>query len=657
TTSPQGATRPEATSACYCSRRSGIVMEGLSAVSENDADNDVDDQIGSCLSLDNPISFFLFAGAGSGKTRSLVKALQHIRSKSGIRLRLHSQKIGVITYTNAACDEINQRLDFDSLIEVRTIHSFIWTQIQGLHADIKKWLKESLHEEIAALVEKNRTGRAGTKTALEREKSIESKKKRLDGLDDIVRFTYNPNGDNRGRDSLNHSEVIKIGADFLTNKSLMQTILVSKFPILLIDESQDTNKLLMDAFLRVQAQHHKHFCLGLFGDTMQRIYADGKVDLGKNLPVSWAKPVKKMNHRCPHRIVKLINKIRFAVDEQEQTPRTDKSQGCVRLFILPSNVVDKVEAEQEVRERMARVTNDERWTGANADVKCLLLEHHMAARRMGFWEMFEPLYQVDSLKTGLLDGSLAALRIFSQLVLPLVKAKQVGNEFVAAAIVRKYSPLLDRATLKAAGADQLLHLRKARSATEQLMTLWSNNGNPLFVDILGCIVKSGLFEIPESLHPIAYGKEIKPANGSGSIEAADYDETLDALEKFIQTPFAQIEGYSAYVNGMARFDTHQGVKGREFSRVFVVMDDDEARGFLFSYEKLFGAKDKTSTDLENELARKETGIDRTRRLFYVICSRAKESLALVAYSSNPSKIRDHVIRESWFEEQEVEILA
>ena len=32
---------------------------------------DADDEIQRCLSLDSPVSFFLYAGAGSGKTRSL----------------------------------------------------------------------------------------------------------------------------------------------------------------------------------------------------------------------------------------------------------------------------------------------------------------------------------------------------------------------------------------------------------------------------------------------------------------------------------------------------------------------------------------------------------------------------------------------------------
>lgn len=54
----------------------------------------------------------------------------------------------------------------------------------------------------------------------------------------------------------------------------------------------------------------------------------------------------------------------------------------------------------------------------------------------------------------------------------------------------------------------------------------------------------------------------------------------------------------------------------------VILDDEEALGFLFSYKKLFGAKEPTTTDKQNEW--KETSIDRTRRLFYVTCSRAEK---------------------------------
>jgi DNA helicase-2/ATP-dependent DNA helicase PcrA len=160
--------------------------------------------------------------------------------------------VGVITYTNAACDEIKSRVEFDPLIEVSTIHSFVWLLISGFQADIRSWLKQKLANDIAELQEERSKGRPGTKAATAREQSIQSKQKRLDGLDKVRKFIYSPTGDNRGRDSLNHSEVIEMGAHFLTNKPLMQRILVNKFPILLIDECQDTNKQLMEALLKVQ---------------------------------------------------------------------------------------------------------------------------------------------------------------------------------------------------------------------------------------------------------------------------------------------------------------------------------------------------------------------------------------------------------------------
>ena len=105
--------------------------------------------------------------------------------------------------------------------------------------------------------------------------------------------------------------------------------------------------------------------------------------------------------------------------------------------------------------------------------------------------------------------------------------------------------------------------------------------------------------------------------------------------------------------GEGAFDTHQGVKGREFKRVLVVMDDEEAGGFLFSYEKLFEVKSPTKNDIDKLAKGEETGVDRTRRLFYVTCTRAEDSLALVAYSNNPELLKQNVINKGWFNEGEI----
>ncbi|RGP35120.1 UvrD-helicase domain-containing protein [Pseudotabrizicola alkalilacus] len=631
-------------------------------VDDDIVDSAVDEELYACSDLDSPKSFLLFAGAGSGKTRSLVSLLERLRTEKGRRLWLGRRKVRVITYTNAACDEINRRLGFDPLIEVSTIHSFCWSLIETFHTDIREWLRTTIQQEISELRALAARGRAGTKAAIDRELSITSKERRLARLDDIRTFTYSPTGDRQGRGALGHSEVLAIAADFLIQvDGILPEILVNQYPILLIDESQDTTRRLMDAFLTVQAANRERFCLGLFGDMMQRIYADGKVGLAEALPDDWARPAKVMNHRCPPRVVQLINKIREIVDGQQQRPRTDKPEGTVRFFVLGSNTTDKRDAEARIADRMAQITGDQEWISTPASYKTLTLEHHMAARRAGFFQLFEALQQDDSLRTGLLDGSLPSLRLFTNDVLPLVQALRVNDAFAVAALTRQRSPLLSAAALKAAGDKQEDLLAEIQTAVSCLAALWSDaNASPTFLEVLQVVSKFRLFEIPELLTNIlrrihAAGPDVAP---SAEDEAADpQDTTTVALQNFLMTPFEEIGPYADYVSGLASSATHQGVKGLEFPRVMIVIDDEEARGFLFSYEKLFGAKGKSDTDAKNEAEGKETAIDRTRRLFYVTCSRAEQSLAVAAYSANPAAVRETVIRQGWFSEDEVEMLA
>jgi len=98
-------------------------------------------------------------------------------------------------------------------------------------------------------------GRPRPRPRRNRRIKIASKTRRSALLDEIRSFTYSPTGENRGRDTLAHAEVIKIATDFLLTKPTMQHILVGGYPFLLIDESQDTNGPLMDAFFAVQATH------------------------------------------------------------------------------------------------------------------------------------------------------------------------------------------------------------------------------------------------------------------------------------------------------------------------------------------------------------------------------------------------------------------
>lgn len=618
--------------------------------SDNSHDASADQTIRDCLALDNPKSFFLYAGAGSGKTRSLVNAIRDLLEKQGRQLVLTGRKVAVITYTNAACDEIKQRLEFDPRIDVSTIHSFAWSLIGGYDNDIREWLDARLLEDIAELEEKQKKGRAGN-ASIERAQSIESKTRRRAMLGEIQRFIYSPTSDNRTRDALNHSEVIAMTADFLIQKAGLRRQLVTRYPILLIDESQDTTKRLMDAFLLIQDSFSEQFCLGLFGDTMQRIYADGKVGLAEAIPSNWARPRKVMNHRCPKRVVALINKIRADDGSQEQKPRSDALGGFVRLFLISEDVTDKNEVEAKASARMAELTGDQAWIGEQADVKTLALEHMMSARRFGFEHFFEPLYGYEPMRTGLLDGSGRGLGFFTREFLPLATALVSEDRFSIASVIRRTSPLLDRRRLADAGDRQKELLAAADLACDGLHELLSAQTPPTLRKILRYIAETNLFDIPDVLQPFVPEHDDAPDESDD-----DAKSELGAWRMALNASFQEIEKYDRYVRGVSQFDTHQGVKGLEFPRVMVVISDAEARGFLFNYSKLMGTKEKTKTDLDNEAAGKDTSIDRTRRLFYVTCSRAEESLAVIYYSDNPGEARTAILERGWFTEEEIDFL-
>ncbi len=607
----------------------------------------LDKQLYGFLDLNARKSFFLFSGAGSGKTRSLVNVLKKIKEESKKKLSLKGQRVAVITYTNAACDEIVDRLEHDNLFFVRTIHSFSWELIKPYQNDMRDWLEQDTKKRISEIEEKHKKGRAGTQAHANRIKKLESKRERLENLPRIRKFTYNPSGDNYSRESVSHSEVISMCSDFLSDNDTMQEILIQKFPILLIDESQDTNKHLINALFDVQKEKRQKFSLGLFGDMMQRIYADGKENLGRDLPEDWETPSKVINHRSPKRVISLINKIRSYGDDHEQVPREDKPEGHVRLFIV-SGSDNKGKTEADIKKRMAEETGDELWFGDESDVKSLILEHHMAASRMGFLDLFEPLYRNSRLSTSLLDGSMPEMRFLTNVILPLVVAYRECDEFTISKIITKNSPFLAKDNLKDK-AGQIELLEKVDHKSQSLLSLWDNENDPEITEILKELKSSELLIIPDHLE-----KSLEWSLDEGD-ETDDYEnvDTLLAFSEAIDAPFSQVEKYHLYINDEATFGTHQGVKGLEFPRVMVIMDDEESRGFLFSYEKLFSAKEPSKRDVKNREEGKETSIQRTRRLFYVTCSRAEESLAVVAYTSNPDAVYDFVIEEGWFDEEEV----
>ena len=618
-------------------------MNDVLDTGDDHIDDHVDEEIKSCFDINAPKSFFTFAGAGSGKTRSLVNTLKYIDDKYRDYFINHSRRVAVMTYTNAASDEISRRVEYNPIFSISTIHSFLWGLIKNHQLDIQNWVINDTEKGIADLEEKERKGRDGAASE-NRKKQILSKKSRLEKMKKTIRFSYNPNGENIGFDSLNHAEVIKIGTHLIHNNKTMQKILINKFPIMLIDESQDTKKELIDALLFVN-ESNDSFVVGMFGDMMQRIYSDGKEDLARIIPKDWVKPEKVMNHRSQKRIVDLANAIRKDVDGMSQKYRSDKLGGFVHLFIT-ENTADKQEFESNVSQTMARITRDKKWL-IPSETKSLILEHHMAASRFGFVEFFSPLYKEGKLKIGSLDGSLPEVTFFTNVILPLREAYLSEDKFEISRIVKKYSPLLSKKAFLKSKPNQLDQIRMVNESVNRIFELWSSDKEPTCLEILAVIDNEKLFEIPERLQ----GLHLIAVDDLEPIE----DSVLVALHSSMSAPFSQVKLYDSYVSGESPFDTHQGVKGLEFPRVAVILDDDEAKGFLFSYEKVFEAIEMTASDKRNEINGKDNSISRTKRLFYVTCTRAEESLALIAYTRDPQAVKQYAMSNSWFSEDEITV--
>ena len=598
--------------------------------------SNVDEEIYAYVTDTPPKSFLLFAGAGSGKTRTLVNVLQKIKNNHKEKLLKKNQKVAVITFTNAACEEIKHRLQYDSTFHVSTIHSFAWELIKPFTKDIKIFLQEELKNDISNL--KSKLSKTIKETSKENYKiDINKKEDRLNSLDEINYFIYSPIEILIGKGTLNHSEVIEIFTKFLSEFKLMKNILTTEFPILFIDECQDTQRELLKSLIQTQQNNKETFCLGLFGDSMQQIYSSGYSELINNLPEDWKKPCKINNYRCPSRIVNLINKINKTYNSNnyiEQIAQKNQT-GIVRVFILNKNLENKLSQEQIIREKMSLICQDLEWKDIK-NVKTLVLEHAMAANRSGFGNFFLPLSQDSIIRDNLLQNSGINIPFLLEQFLPLINSIKKNNNFEVMRILEKYSPLMNN-EITSNNFKDLKRNIKDLNVNEDIS----------IETLLSDINRKRLLEIPD---------DIKNGLNYDSKDN-DYKDKDSLWNKALKASLKELMQYNLYIKGKLGFDTHQGVKGLEFNRVMAILDDEESNGFLFRYNKLLGTESLSDTDRKNIESGKDNVLSRTARLFYVICSRAEESLAIVVYSNKPSELKNNLIDSEFFSKDEIEIFS
>ncbi|WP_415879487.1 UvrD-helicase domain-containing protein [Methylomonas sp. TEB] len=642
----------------------------------NERDTGVVEEICGYLTSIPPKSFFLFAGAGSGKTRTLVEVLRRLTgvefhesgSKFANRIFARGQSIRVITYTRNAVAVINGRLGENDLTKVSTIHAFCWDLIAGFDDDIREALLDLNSKELQKV---HQTAESRKRGYTDKDKrTIEELMVKAATLTSIPHFIYNPDRNTYGEGALQHAQVLDITAWLIDNRPTLRRSLIDRHPLILIDESQDTMKGMLDVLIKVAREEPLNLILGFIGDHRQRIYMDGHQDLPSYIPAEWARPKLEMNHRSQQRIVDLINCIWEAELNGRTQPatgvrqyaRTEKSGGIVRIYVGGSNLAseEKICREVDCAKKMVSISKHEGWSNPNGGYQVLALEHKLAAQRGGFLDAFNALLLIDPDATrpqgnGENTGP-ASVRVIlreAQDLAACVDSNGGIDEFAAIEILNRYGRLRDLSD----GAPNLQSRLALLHQSVMEFATASFKPEATVRDILKPIVQHKLFNLDDRLVAAYLDMEPPPTAPVRSGDESIEDRRRRGWHDLFNTLWAEIRRYQTYLEGRSSLATHQVVKGSEFEHVMVVMDDQEAAGFLFSYDKLFGAKPLSPTDQANVAGNNETTVDRTLRLLYVTCSRARESLALVLWSSDPEKALENIKLGGWFTDTEIERIS
>ncbi|CAM3289133.1 ATP-dependent helicase [Corallococcus sp. ZKHCc1 1396] len=615
-------------------------------------DTDADRELQKCLDAPLVKSFVMIAGAGSGKTTSLVKALNHLKKHRGVDLKRRGQRVACITYTEVAKKEILTDVDNEPLFCVSTIHSFLWTLIRPFQEDIRTWLAAHLVGESQDLEKPSVTKK--------QRRTLERDQKRLAKLRDqevalrgVKRFTYGAGAD-YAKGILGHETIIKLAPALLLTSPLLRDLVTRQFPFVFVDESQDTNPEVVRALKAVASDAPGRFCLGFFGDPMQKIYATGVGEIEHRN--DWALIKKPENFRSSANVLAVLNQIRAQSDGLEQKSgyieNRPQAPGTARLFVVPADD-NRAGRLRAVRKWMADATGTPAWmqdTG-DAGAHILVIVHRMAARRLGFEQVHAALNDKvpTSVSEGFRDGTTWIVRPFLSFILPLVDALRDKRDFDAISLLRTHCPCLSSEQLCGISVPELL--LQLKKDTEALAALLDPAGVSSVQQVLTFIRDHQLMTLDNRFTHALEASEDLASDG----ETPDEVSEDGAAAAFLKCPVKQLWGYRKYIKDESPFFTQQGVKGAEFERVLTVVDDDEGSYNLFSYNKYFGVEELSAKDLANRNSGKETVIERTRRLFYVCCSRAIQDLAVVVFTRDVSGTALKIQQTGLFPREQVQV--
>lgn len=532
--------------------------------------------------LKNGTSFRVEAGAGSGKTYSLNKAVGWIQANKREEYSRKKQSVVCITFTNAAVNVIAERLADNSFIIPSTIHSFAWSAIKNYQSFL---IKAVMSDEY-----------------LSEEGDFSEVTK--------VAYTMGHRYKENGVQYLYHDDVLKLFCQLLDNEKYRR-IFSDRYPLILIDEYQDSYKPIIDRFINFFISKGVGPQFGFFGDAWQTIYqSNNACGLVENEKIEVIR--KGSNFRSAPRIVQLLNKIR---PDLPQISALDDFEGTAIAITCDDYTGDRLTDRifkgdlptDELRRRIKGVEETIKRSYSGGDsLKILMLTHRLLAAQQGYEQVFMIL------KNGLRDKEDPFLSFFMDVVEPIYKAlidSEMRTIFDVLGI--KHYPITKRSE-KAKWKELQRQLERARTQKA--------------IDVLEVIKRSELIPIPPKLNDWYYLY----------CEAPDtiYNDGF-SIQAFLDLDYSQFTAAIAFLRPDAIFSTDHGVKGEEYDNVVFVV----SKGWNQYQFDTFAPMITGHVDIPKG---KQASYERNRNLFYVCCSRAKKRLFFLVSIQTDMKFKSFI---------------
>ncbi|SPJ33590.1 UvrD-helicase domain-containing protein [Kushneria phyllosphaerae] len=603
---------------------------------------EADSEIASCI--DGKTSFAVIAGAGSGKTTSLIEALKKIRKTQGRQLKECGQKVVCITYTNRAVAVISSRLRFDELYFVTTLHGFLWGEVSRFQAPLRKALVEHIIPSHISKAQKADNGGCSQR-AIAARKKVERLQSELAALIENsppVNYAETTASD-YSKCLLNHDDVIDVASHLISTKPMLQKGLGFKYPYIFVDEAQDTFPQVMTALNSVCALEGLPI-IGYFGDPMQQIYDKRAGDFAG--PEGSVPITKRENFRCSISVINLLNKFR---DDVEQFPagKNVDVEGSVEITIAraPNPEGSRRTYTPEQLDHVSSIFHQalEDWEWDNdPTVKKLFLARQMIARRLNFSKLhrlFTGIYSSSRSQSEYEDGTHYLLKPFLKVIYPLVSASIKGDSKRVLDVLRHESPAFS-SNGPNKGKSLKKMLNRAGEVSRQLSDLW---GVATIKEIIKYCESDDLLSISDRLSS-QLGRDARddfdPENEDHQRDKGDW-----LADEFFKMGCSEIAPYADFLDENSPFSTQHGSKGEEYPKVLVMIDDVEASWNTYSFGKIL-----TPGTVGNPTERQA---ELTRKLAYVCFSRAEIDLRILFFSLDPEKAGCELINKGLFTKEQI----